>query len=554
MESQLSELRTRHTKSGIAKYEVEIWHEGSNKYKLVKGDSPQVVIHKARSEMAQWDKIWAKKEATAQRARTAEEKKRIAKERTLQAQKSLKYLERILAHALDICSAIDWETFKNNSDYLEPKPDKPNLPRKPEMSDRKYKVKLSILDRIFSSRRFAKEYKAQSLYKTDIAKYKKEIAIIKEKYEVAAKNWLTQRQEYIKHRDENNREIDKKKKKYFAGDTEALLYYCDMVLRNSEYPDYFPQSWEPDYNADNGLLIVDYELPSPSIIVTLSEVKYIQSRNELVESHISKVQLNKLYDSVLYQISIRTIHELYQADETGAIKSIVFNGYVHSIDPATGQETFGCVLSLQANKDEFELINLKGVEPKACFRKLKGVGSSKLHSITPVAPIIHIDRTDKRFVASHGVVDTLQEGENLAAMDWEDFEHLIREIFEKEFAGAGGEVKVTRASRDGGIDAVAFDPDPIRGGKIAIQAKRYTNTVGVSAVRDLYGTLVNEGANKGILVTTSNFGPDAYEFAKGKPISLLNGSNLLHLLQRHGYKAKIDISEARKILDERGRE
>ena len=82
-------------------------------------------------------------------------------------------------------------------------------------------------------------------------------------------------------------------------------------------------------------------------------------------------------------------------------------------------------------------------------------------------------------------------------MDWEDFEHLIRELFEKEFSVNGGEVKVTQASRDGGVDAVAFDPDPIRGGKIVIQAKRYTNTVGVSAVRDLYGTVLNEGATKG---------------------------------------------------------
>src|SRR5690606_34746199 len=109
---------------------------------------------------------------------------------------------------------------------------------------------------------------------------------------------------------------------------------------------------------------------------------------------------------------------------------------------------------------------------------------------------------------------------NLAAMDWEDFEHLVRELFEREFAQTGGEVKVTQASRDGGVDAVVFDPDPIRGGKIVIQAKRYTNTVGVAAVRDLYGTVVNEGAIKGILVTTSDFGPDAYEFARGKPLTL----------------------------------
>ena len=131
------------------------------------------------------------------------------------------------------------------------------------------------------------------------------------------------------------------------------------------------------------------------------------------------------------------------------------------------------------------------------------------------------------------------------------FEHLIRELFEKEFSQYGGEVKVTRASRDGGIDAVAFDPDPIRGGKIVIQAKRYSNTVGVSAVRDLYGSLMNEGATKGILVTTSDYGSDAYEFARGKPITLLSGSNLLHLLAKYGHKATIDLKAAKQIISER---
>lgn len=98
------------------------------------------------------------------------------------------------------------------------------------------------------------------------------------------------------------------------------------------------------------------------------------------------------------------------------------------------------------------------------------------------------------------------------------------------------------------MDAVAFDPDPIRGGKIVIQAKRYTNTVGVAAVRDLYGTVMNEGATKGILVTTSDYGKDSYEFAKDKPLTLLNGSNLLALLEKHGHQARIDVTEAKKIL------
>ena len=60
---------------------------------------------------------------------------------------------------------------------------------------------------------------------------------------------------------------------------------------------------------------------------------------------------------------------------------------------------------------------------------------------------------------------------------------------------------------------------------------------------------MNEGATEGILVTTTDYRPDAYTFANGKPITLLNGANLLHLLEKHGHEARIDIKEAKKLLE-----
>ncbi len=124
-------------------------------------------------------------------------------------------------------------------------------------------------------------------------------------------------------------------------------------------------------------------------------------------------------------------------------------------------------------------------------------------------------------------------------MDWQDFEHLIRELLSKEYASDTSEVKITRASRDRGVDAVIFDADPLHGGKVVVQAKRYTNIVDVAAVRDLFGTVVSEGANRGILITTSHFGRDFYDWAKDKPLTLLNGQNLLSLLSKHGYAFRI---------------
>jgi restriction system protein len=65
--------------------------------------------------------------------------------------------------------------------------------------------------------------------------------------------------------------------------------------------------------------------------------------------------------------------------------------------------------------------------------------------------------------------------------------------------------------------------------------------VPVSAVRDLYGTMISDGAVKGILVTTSYFGKDSREFAQEKPISLIDGENLVHMFQKYGHDVHIAL-------------
>lgn len=364
-------------------------------------------------------------------------------------------------------------------------------------------------------------------------------------YTTAIERWNACRIEY-----EQN-ETARLKADYESLLPKAVVDYCKRVLSLSDFPDDSRRKLNLEYVPATKILIVDYLLPAPDDLPRVKEVKYVKSREEDVEVYFSEKEFNQIYDDVLYQICLRSLYELFETDEAYALSAVVFNGWVESVDKATGNDTSACVMSVHAKKEEFQKINLARVDPKVCFKTLKGIGSSTLHSLMPIAPVLKINREDKRFVASYAVAGQLDERTNLAAMDWEDFEHLIRELFEKEFSKPGCEVKVTQASRDGGVDSVVLDSDPIHGGKTVIQAKRYTNTVSVAAVRELYGTVLNEGAMKGILVTTADYGPDAYEFAKGKPLVLLNGANLLHLLEKHGHKAKIDIQEAKRILGEK---
>ena len=273
------------------------------------------------------------------------------------------------------------------------------------------------------------------------------------------------------------------------------------------------------------------------VVPTVKQHRYVKARDAVEESARPTTQIRALYASVVAQTTIRTLHELFEADRGTKLETIVFNGYVDTIDPATGKAIKPHLVTVRASRETFLQLDLGQVEPLACLKGLNATVSKSPSELVPVRPILEFDMVDPRFIQESDVLGALDERPNLMELSPRDFEALITNLFEK----MGLETRQTQASRDGGVDCVAYDPRPIFGGKVVIQAKRYKNTVGVSAVRDLFGTMQNEGASKGILVTTSGYGKSSFEFAEGKPLELLSGTHLLYLLAENaGIEARIE--------------
>lgn len=82
----------------------------------------------------------------------------------------------------------------------------------------------------------------------------------------------------------------------------------------------------------------------------------------------------------------------------------------------------------------------------------------------------------------------------------------------------------TGATGDHGVDVVVQTP---KGEKWVVQCKRWRGGVGEPIVRDFYGTVQHEKAHKGVLVTTGTFSNAAREWAKGKPLVLVDGAEFL---------------------------
>ncbi|WP_275782645.1 restriction endonuclease [Pararhizobium gei] len=518
--------------SRILRYSIDMWQKDLELHKQVSAPELYLLEIKVGELVARWDRM---ADDHIRKSKLAASKE-ACDALTIEASGKLDGIRSILSKTLRHDDRVDWEKLKNRTPFRKPSPFPEKSPKRAtEAKPIKFDPPIGLLDKVFRKAK-VKRAKAEELFQADVKRWDEEDARNAAAFVTAVGLWEARKLEFEKaYHDEKatylhrqateNAKVDELSDGVRAGDPKSVIEHASLVLDASDYDGLFEKSYELDYQpAPAKVLLIEYDLPSPEIMPTLKALRFMPSTGEVKETHISDKEQKANYDSACYQVCLRTFHELFEADECGNYDAILFNGFSTAVNKSTGRDVRSCIMSAIVTKADFEAIDLGRVDPKACFKSLKGVSASSLAALAPIAPLMEMNKEDKRFIDAREVVASLDAATNLAAMDWGDFEHLIRELFEKEFASRGGDVKITQASSDGGVDAVAFDPDPITGGKIVIQAKRYTRTVGVSAVRDLYGTVQHEGASRGILISTADYGPDAHQFASGKPLSLFSGS------------------------------
>lgn len=103
-----------------------------------------------------------------------------------------------------------------------------------------------------------------------------------------------------------------------------------------------------------------------------------------------------------------------------------------------------------------------------------------------------------------------------------EFEQYVARLFRQK----GYKVALRGRSGDLGVDLVITRS----GGRRAIvQCKRYRSTIGPDIVRELYGTLMHEGVSHAFLITTAEISDSAREWARGKPMTLIDGPTLVQI-------------------------
>jgi len=187
----------------------------------------------------------------------------------------------------------------------------------------------------------------------------------------------------------------------------------------------------------------------------------------------------------------------------------VRRAHVRSVNPATGQWEYPCLISIATDRATYLGLNLRDVEPDVCLRHLNALVSHNRHGVEPVTPIRDFDLARYAFIEAVDVVASLDSRTDLTKISPTEFEYFVRQLFE----ASGLEGWTAERSRDDGVDAVVINRDPMVGGLTIVQAKRYTNVIGVSHIRELVGAWTRSAPGEG----SSSQRPGSQADAKSRP-------------------------------------
>ncbi|MEV0260729.1 restriction endonuclease [Streptomyces sp. NPDC050617] len=398
-----------------------------------------------------------------------------------------------------------------------------------------------------AARRAQAEAEARARYEHDLraaqdaeALRQRQLAAYRTQYETRAR---AQSEEVRRH----NADIAEMIAALRDGDSEAAVEYFSAALYASTgWPEELPRQVTAAYDSNARQLVLNWELPAFDVVPAVKSVRYMINADQDKEVARSATQRRALYRDVLAQCMLLVLRDLFAADEAegfGALESVALNGFVDDHDPATGRQARIFLATVMVSRSTFAALRLEQVQAVDCLVDgLRGQLSARPDQAAGVRPG-RVPEGVGDGVVTHGG----GEEPDLYEMDPVAFESLVADLFR----AMGMQAVTTQRSNDGGVDVDALDPAPIRGGKIVVQVKRYRNTVPPTAVRDLYGTVQDAGANKGVLVTTSGFGPGSHTFANGKPLELVSGAELVDLLHRHGLRGRLGGGDPRSVPAQR---
>lgn len=156
------------------------------------------------------------------------------------------------------------------------------------------------------------------------------------------------------------------------GAPQAVQEYVSIVMANSVYPTHFQASPSFVFDPDSAELKLRVLVPAPDSVPTIKGYKYAKASDEITEVSLPLKACKDRYSGAVSQVALRSLHEVFEADRRGTIKTISLEVGTETIDPATGRTTYVPFVAVGAERETFLSFELANVVPSATLDRLGG--------------------------------------------------------------------------------------------------------------------------------------------------------------------------------------
>lgn len=317
-------------------------------------------------------------------------------------------IDSLLKATLDTDDYVDLETLRQVA--VHPGFDRPNLevsaplppsilePPRPEMPAVDAPKGLIGRKKKFE----AAQAQAEAEFNAAMRSYEEEIRQLPQRREAAARAYANAEQrrqaelarEQARYADEcaqreadvaeANQELDQLIANLGYGAADAVKEYVTIVLANSDYPEHFPVEHEAGFDPATAELTLSALIPPPNLLPTAQGFKHVKSADEIVEAPLSQKACKDRYLNAVRAVALRSLHEIFEADRRGLIKTIALEVATDTIDPATGQPARVLLAAVGAERDAFLAIDLAAVVPVATLSRLGATVSKNPYELVAI--------------------------------------------------------------------------------------------------------------------------------------------------------------------------
>lgn len=167
------------------------------------------------------------------------------------------------------------------------------------------------------------------------------------------------------------------------GTVDAVQEYVSIVLSHSVYPEHFPVAHEFSFDPSTAELQLRALLPGPETIPQVRTYKYNKASDAITSSSLPQKKVKERYAQAVHGVALRSIHEVFEADRRGLIKTISLEVGTNTIDKATGKNIYVPFVAVGAERDAFLEFDLTAVVPAATLGHLGAALSKDPYNLVP---------------------------------------------------------------------------------------------------------------------------------------------------------------------------